>query len=210
MTVARLTGPRGRIYSLTAEEVEAVRAQLSPAQQALAATEPNALARYPLRVTLRQGEHVLIFDERDVAALFRQVHAGAAATISRKLTPGEEKALLALYLWELAGEKEPLRNGESLIPVGGDSLRGFYITIKYPTLHALGDLGLALWQSHSHEYSRQVRTAFGRSLNGTRNVVETWVTAILTDAGRAKARELQPRYHVVSHARGPRTLEPRS
>ena len=139
MNVARLTGPRGRIYSLTAEEVEAVRAQLSPAQQALAATEPNALARYPLRVTLRQGEHVLLFDERDVAALFRQVHAGAAATISRKLTPGEEKALLALYLWELAGEQEPLRNGESLIPDEGDSLRGFYITIKYPTLHALVD-----------------------------------------------------------------------
>lgn len=208
MTVARLTGPRGRIYSFRAEEVEAVRAQLPLAEQALATGAPNELARIPLRVTLRQGEKVLILEGRDLAALFRQVQAGAAS--SRKLTQGEEKALIALYLWELAGEQEPLRNGESLIPLEGSSYRGFHITIQYRTLHALGGLGLAAWQSHSTEYTRQVRTAFGRSLNGTRTERESWVTAILTDAGRTKAQEIQPRYHVVSHARGPRALEPRS
>lgn len=58
------------------------------------------------------------------------------------------------------------------------------VTVQYRAIHRLGDLGLVTWQAHSEQVSVYQGHRFGR-LGGTKLHRYSWVTAQLTDAGRA-------------------------
>lgn len=78
-TVARLKGPRGKVYAFSADDVEALRAQLTPTEQALAARAPAELAGQDVRAELPCGQKRLTLDGGDLATLFLQVQHLAPA-----------------------------------------------------------------------------------------------------------------------------------
>ncbi len=58
------------------------------------------------------------------------------------------------------------------------------VVVQYRAIHRLGDLGLVTWKAHSQEVSVYQGFRFGR-LGGTKLHIVSWVTAELTEAGRA-------------------------
>ena len=58
------------------------------------------------------------------------------------------------------------------------------VVVQYRAMHRLGALGLVTWEGHSEEVSVYQGHSFGR-LGGTKTHLRSWVTAEVTDAGRA-------------------------
>lgn len=58
------------------------------------------------------------------------------------------------------------------------------VTVQYRAIHRLGDLGLITWEAHTVEQTIDRGHRFGRT-GGTRTYRDTYLTARLTDTGRA-------------------------